>query len=306
MTPSASIPSTCAGRYHVMVVAPPGLIHSAAFKELAEATAQGLLSLNHTVSADLNRSEPGAVNIIIGAHLLDEAGLAALPASSIIYNTEPAALCGPGAEGMYARLRQAMSRFPAWDYSRRNIQVWRDSGISPRVHYLLPGYAPVLTRIPPAAEQDIDVLFYGSINQRRQHLLLELQRHGVKVCHAFGCFGPQRDQLIARSKLVLNMHFHDEQIFESVRVSYLLANRKAVVAEVNPGTDIDPRLRPAVAAAPYDGLVEVCQQLLADAQARSTQESTGFEQMRQLTMSALLAPLLHSAPAVAQAPLQGR
>ena len=41
----------------------------------------------------------------------------------------------------------------------------------------------------------------------------------------------QRDALIARSKVVLNMHYYEPGEFESVRVSYLWANRKCVVTE---------------------------------------------------------------------------
>ena len=46
---------------------------------------------------------------------------------------------------------------------------------------------------------------------------------------------------IARSKIVLNLHQYDAQVFEIVRVSYLLANRRAVVSErgANPTEDRD-------------------------------------------------------------------
>jgi O-methyltransferase/8-demethyl-8-(2,3-dimethoxy-alpha-L-rhamnosyl)tetracenomycin-C 4'-O-methyltransferase len=92
----------------------------------------------------------------------------------------------------------------------------------------------------------------------------------------FGVYGAERDALIARAKVVLNMHYYDSSIFEIVRVSYLLANRKAVVAECHPGTDVDPGLREAVRAVPYDGLVEACQGLVRDEDARTGLEERGY------------------------------
>ena len=114
----------------------------------------------------------------------------------------------------------------------------------------------------------IDVLFYGSLNPRRQAILEELQRRGLKVTTLTGCYGEARDRYIARSKVVLNLHFYESKVFEIVRVSYLLSNFKAVVAESGAGTSIEPDLLQAVRAVPYDGLVEACVQLVQDDAAR--------------------------------------
>ena len=83
-----------------------------------------------------------------------------------------------------------------------------------------------------------------------------------------GCYGEARDQFIARSKVVLNLHYYDSKVFEIVRVSYLLSNFKAVVAECGTGTSIDPDLLQALRAVPYDGLVEACVALVQDETAR--------------------------------------
>ena len=50
---------------------------------------------------------------------------------------------------------------------------------------------------------------------------------GANVIPVFGLYGPPRDALIARSKIILNMHLYDAKVFEIVRVSYLLANLHA-------------------------------------------------------------------------------
>ncbi len=68
--------------------------------------------------------------------------------------------------------------------------------------------------------------------------------------------GRARDELISRAKVVLNVHFYPTAIFEIVRVSYLLANRKAVVGECGPSTEIDTDIREAIAPANYDRLCD--------------------------------------------------
>src|SRR5262249_3762916 len=129
--------------------------------------------------------------------------------------------------------------------------------------HLVPiGYMPQLTHIRPALIEDIDVLFYGAINQRRHAILLGLQQAGLRVRAETRIRGQARDALISRAKVVLNLHFYPIAIFEIVRVSYLLANQKAVVGECGPHTDIDSDIREAIAPASYDRLCDTALELL--------------------------------------------
>ncbi len=65
--------------------------------------------------------------------------------------------------------------------------------------------------------------------------------------------------------MVLNVHQMPHYPFESVRVAYLLANRKAVLAEGDPDQDPDAfRWRDGITWASYGHLVTQCQAWLAD------------------------------------------
>jgi hypothetical protein len=112
------------------------------------------------------------------------------------------------------------------------------------------GYVPELRRINPVSAPGIDVLFYGLVEGRRN------------------LYGAARDAYIARAKVVLNMHLYETHLFEVVRVSYLLANSKAVVAEVGRATEIDDDLRDAVVAAPDERLVTTCLDLVRNDERR--------------------------------------
>jgi hypothetical protein len=142
-----------------------------------------------------------------------------------------------------------------WDYSESNRIVLDGLGI-PSVHVPL-GYSSVLERIPRSQEKPIDVLFYGSINDRRSLVLTELAR-GCNVESRFGCWGAERDELISRAKIVLNMHFYSMALFESVRVSYLLNNGVFVVSE----TSADGPIASENLGVPYESLVARCRHYL--------------------------------------------
>lgn len=136
---------------------------------------------------------------------------------------------------------------------------------------------PQLTRIPTVAHQDIDVLFYGAINERRKNILEGLIARGLRIEFLSGVYREECDRLIARAKVVLNMHYYDASVFEIVRVSYLLSNEKAVAAECGETTTLEADIRDAVRAVPYDRLIDACVELAADTNKRANLARNGFE-----------------------------
>jgi hypothetical protein len=174
-------------------------------------------------------------------------------------------------------LKPAFARFEVWDYSLRNIARLRSH--APVLFHLPIGTVPELSRIRPASVQDIDVLFYGALTDRRRAALDAIRAAGLSVQAVFGVYGQERDALIARAKIVLNLHKHAAQVFEIVRVSYLLANRKAVVSEITPTTDIDADLVDAVCGVPLEDLPRACRRLVDDEAARFALQERGFARM---------------------------
>jgi len=263
-------------RFQVVVIEPVGYQHSGVLAEVAETLVCGFRALGHPSRLVVNGFSTEALNIVLGAHLLSAESIASLPGDCVIYNLEQVE------ESLFQwapQLKALFARFEVWDYSRRNIAALTAAGLAPRIHHLPIGMVPELSRIKPAAKQDIDVLFYGAANDRRKVVLKAIAESGLALKAVFGAYGTARDALIARAKVVLNLHKHEAQVFEIVRVSYLLANRKAVVSEISPATEIEPDLADAVAGAPYEGLAEACRRLVADNSARRRLERRGFERM---------------------------
>jgi Macrocin-O-methyltransferase (TylF) len=255
--------------YLISIIRPKDYLHSEAFREIAETVQYGMRGIGHTAAIKENIVDPQVTNILLGAHLLGDGDLKAIPPGTIIFNLEQL-----GSQHLSESYYRLAENYQIWDYSSRNLERWLQQKCMHVPRLLEIGYVSELRRIVPSPDADIDVLFYGSVNEHRLHILRQLQDAGVRVHAAFGVYGRERDSLIARAKIVLNMHFYETNIFEAVRVSYLLANSKAVVSEEAQDMGY---FRDAMAVFPYDKLVTGCLELLRDDTRRRELETRGFE-----------------------------
>ncbi|HEX4648710.1 MAG TPA: methyltransferase domain-containing protein [Steroidobacteraceae bacterium] len=283
--------------FHLLHVRPPGYAHTEALTELAETVAFGLRHLGMRAFYREPPPPQPARTIVIGGHLLDERQLQALPRDAILYNSEQIQDGSPWLGGPYFR---ALMRHPVWDYSAENVRRLAAHGARSAC-YVPVGYVPELVRIPPLREE-IDVLFYGSVNPRRQQILDALKARGLNVVALFGVYGEERDRAIGHARVVLSVHYYPAKIFETVRVSYLLANAKAVVAECGPDTFVEEDLREAVRAVPYEGLVDACVELVRDGASRTALGERARQIFARRTEEGILAGALElAAPAAAAA-----
>ena len=70
----------------------------------------------------------------------------------------------------------------------------------------------------------------------------------------FGVYGKERDDLIAKSKLILNMHMYNSKIFEIVRVFYLLSNSIPVITEVGSDTKFNNDFLDLICKSTYENI----------------------------------------------------
>jgi hypothetical protein len=74
----------------------------------------------------------------------------------------------------------------------------------------------------------------------------------------------EREELIAKSKVVVNIHYFEHSILESVRLSYLLSNQCEVISEVSLDPILDRWHSGYLSLVAYDQLVEKCCEFIAD------------------------------------------
>ncbi len=285
-------------RHCIWIVSPEGYPHHHGFDEVAEALSEAFSKLGGSAPITRHPAEwNGRSPIVLGTNLLPAIGSPAMPDGTILYNLEQVDLGSSWFKTGYLAL---LSRYPVLDYSPRNRDELRRIGIS-HAGLLEIGYSPILNRIPTDREKDIDVLFYGTVNERRARILDELKGRGLNVVSLFGVYGAQRDEAIARAKIVLNVHHFGANIFEIVRISYLLANKVCVVSE---GDLDDPDVAlfaGGIELAAYEDLVDRCIQLAGDAARRQKVAQTGFERIRARRQAQLLERCVSDGTSSAQA-----
>lgn len=277
-------------KFAVTIVSPPSYVHSAAFHEVAESIHFGLMSLGFDSVLTTEGNLPGRQHIVFGSNILPAYQMP-LAANAILYNLEQVDV---GSSWFRPELVALFCRYRVWDYSEINAVALGALGV--KVEKVLPiGYVEQLTRIHFAARRDIDILFFGSMNPRRQEIVRRLRASGLHVVAVFGIYGKDRDQLIARSKLVLNVHFYEAKVLEIVRISYLLANRCAVLSETSSDPREDESLAGGVAFAEYGDLEKAARELVNDEERCARLSQRGFELMSKRLMTDYLQDALEGA-----------
>ena len=199
------------------------------YHDVLESYYWGFNALGFQVERRGNQIIPDALNIIFGYQIPLQLGLIdSYPENTIFMNFERLAASGHSLQ----MERIIGKRFQIWDYSDANIAIWNSIETKFPVYFAKVAYAPILEKIPSNVPQDIDFLFYGSLTPERLSVISKITKMRSDLTHfsvvtLMSIYGKQRDEFIARSKVVLNISHQVN--FEIVRVSYLLANKKPVL-----------------------------------------------------------------------------
>lgn len=271
----------------IWIVTPENYVHSQCFNEVALAMKDALKKLGQEIeiTTDLNECILGET-LIFGAHLLlwtmDKAAILQV-SKGIVFNLEQ-----QFSENYVTILSVAGE---VWEYSKVNLEYLVAIGLKAR-HCEI-GYMPCLTKIDPAPVEDIDVLMYGSLNERRLSILRELGKYSKVQVLGIGVYDSRRDNLIARSKIVLNIHYYEPGLFEIVRCSYLMANRKCIVSEVcDLELDVMTYYASGIVFAEPATIVKKCLRILGDDNLRKERAQKSFELFSARSQVEILKPLL--------------
>ena len=270
--------------YCIYQVSPEGYIHSRCVDEVALSLHYGFKELGYDAPIVKSPDKITGVPIILGGNLLTPND--SLPQDAIIYQLEQ---IYPGSPWLTNTYVDILRRFKVWDYSRANIAALSAFGINASLCEI--GYVPALTCIENNPEPDIDVIHIGALNPRRLKILNELSTK-CKVVAVSNLYGVSRDALIARAKIILNLHFFEAKVFEIVRCSYMMTNRKCVVSETGADKQLEEPYADGVSFVPYNNLVDRCLYLLGNSEEREKIARRGFEVFSQRKQSDFLKAVL--------------
>ena len=222
---------------HLCIQQPDGYVHSLGLVDPARYYRYQFRRLGARVTVAKNRLRHDAVNFVFGAHLGFEAGLCERHAC-IFVNLEQ---LGQGGAQVGADYLKLLSASAVVDYNADNRAAYAVRPAEVPVAPLL--YAPYLKPAQgiPLEERPIDLLFFGSMNERRRAWLnrIEALGHTVATFDA-PLYGAERDQFIRQAKSVVNSHFYETSRFEQARVAHCLSLGTPVIAERTPQTQPHP------------------------------------------------------------------
>ncbi len=118
-----------------------------------------------------------------------------------------------------------------------------------------------------SVEKDIDILFYGSLNDRRRKIIDQLsKKYKVYYTQNFGNLNIQ-SSYIKRSKIVLNLYYYENnKIFDFYRLSFLIQMKSFFITEI---PEIDYSIQKElidyenyIFAVEYDKIIELCENML--------------------------------------------
>lgn len=280
-------------KFNICLIKPNNYVHADAYWELAELLAYSLRDLGYETSININEIETKSQNIIFGCHLLPDSEYGVITNKNIyyptiIFNTEQLYLEN---NTWTNRIFNLQKDFRIWDYNIRNIERLNKEGFLKTSLFEI-GYHKKLERIEKQKQKNIDVLMYGSMNERRKKIIDGLKEKKLNVKVLFGVYGAQRDEYISRSKIVLNIHFYNSQLFEIVRVHYLLNNKIPVVCEMNSSTQIDPWWRETIFGVDYSNLVDQCLMTIENTTMIENSTLSSYNRLRERQQTQIISDLL--------------
>jgi hypothetical protein len=239
------------------------------FTEAALCLRDSIRALGYTSDVHVNRADTAERCIVLGALPPNLPAVEQLAAhKAVIFNFEQLASAPPVIGEQYLPW---LRRWLVADYHSANVDwLKRESAGEQRVLELPVVPSPSITwRADLPYEPQVDVLFFGTVNERRARILQALRDAGLSVEEVAGAFGDELAPAIKRARIVLHVHFYASGLFPVARVLQPVAQGVAVVCEQSVFPRLSDWSASGIVFAPYEELVEACRRLVASHEERA-------------------------------------
>jgi len=176
-----------------------------------------------------------------------------------------------------------------WDYSNDNIKYLIKNlniGKPETIFYIPLKYSNCLDNLKKITEnkKDIDILFMGSINERRKKILDRLEKKYITHTAPNNLWNEERDNLVSRSKIILNIQFYDNGLLEMVRLSYLLSGGAFIISEIGREEDIAEEMKHFLILGKYSSLELLINKYLENSEERIKKKKQLIENWKKTNM----------------------
>ena len=219
-----------ASKVNICITKLPGYSHTEAFRELSERIEAECMREQIRCSISNNWQIEADINLILGAHLEPGKYIDLGNKRTIFFNLERLkSLEENPATKKYIELLQQHRYI---DFSSENSEYCRRKGLQQPIYLYRPWYDKAWTRTQNEIDKEWDACLIGSITPRREKLAKELNKAGIKTICAFNCYASERDEILSKSKIALNVHaYEDSSTAEILRLAYYISNNLNIVSE---------------------------------------------------------------------------
>src|SRR3989338_10354437 len=240
------------------------LYDSSMFDEIAEQIHQSLLSqkVNNSIINKIpssNDIDSGDIYIILGLSNMD---LDLTGQTYVVYQFEQTTCRVDGqswftGEHGQQYIQQLKNAQGIYDYSPLNVKNLSAAGITAE---LLPlKWSPCLENVTQLGRKDIDVLFMGTENDRRNTIFAQFKDKKIKLVTTNSAYRNHKNSLISSSKIVLNIHYYDNSILEIARLYHLISNGVFVISERSTDLELNSIYEQYVIFSDTEKIAETCE-----------------------------------------------
>ena len=260
---NATHPASTSGRLTVNVIEiNPHAPRPYVFTETALCLQESLQNAGFISNLHVNQAEPQSLSIVLGAVPPLHGPLEQLdPRKTILFNLEQLASDSALAGSDY---RRWLRKWMVVDYHSANVDhLKRENGPQQEVLELplVPGKA---VRFRPELPDDktVDVLFFGTLTQRRAQIVERLEQAGLTIETVAGSYANELTPAIRRARMVLHVHFYGTGLFPVARFLQPVASGVPIVCETSVASRLGDWRESGIVFSDYDDLVNACTQLL--------------------------------------------
>lgn len=217
-------------KFNICIMQPSGYIHSQGLLDPARYFRYQIRKITGSAaSITKNRLKHDHINFIFGAHLGFDAAQKDRH-TCIFVNLEQ---IGVGGATLSKDYFEILATSAVIDYDANNVSSYtKYIEDVPIAHFTYAPYLNLTDEILPLESRPIDILFFGSMNDRRKKIIERIEKTGLNVSiFDKPLYCEERDFYIRQAKSVLNCHFYESSRFEQVRVSHCLSLGTPVIAE---------------------------------------------------------------------------
>ncbi len=231
-------------RFNLVVIDPPGYRFAHFLFDTTRFLQGAIEESGHACSVRRNDVERGAINILVGVHLIDDPRwvdrLVGSEVPYVVLQTEIVTENGFNGErsGLFESVFMPLVRnaVSVWESSEPNLEALRALQIP--AGFLRFGYVESIRERLREAPRDLDFFFCGSMTPHRRRVLEKLVSLGYKVEVRFDDASFFRNDLMARAEVLVTLRQSDQmthvpaaRILHAVNNGCLVAGEHGVSGE---------------------------------------------------------------------------